>query len=105
MNELLVWVYFVLFIALILLEVPIGTAMVLSSLLYIVQNAQSFVMFAQKTATSFSSYSLLAVPAFVFVGCAMNEIGFSDRIFGFAEKGLGWVISQAAWVTPMCWPA
>ena len=89
MNELLVWVYFVLFIALILLEVPIGTAMVLSSLLYIVQNAQSFVMFAQKTATSFSSYSLLAVPAFVFVGCAMNEIGFSDRIFGFAEKGLG----------------
>lgn len=85
----MVWVYFVLFIVLILLEVPIGTAMVLSSLLYIVQNAQSFVMFAQKTATSFSSYSLLAVPAFVFVGCAMNEIGFSDRIFGFAEKGLG----------------
>lgn len=73
----------------ILLEVPIGTAMVLSSLFYIVQNGQSFVMFAQKTATSFASYSLLAVPAFVFVGCAMNEIGFSDRIFGVAEKAIG----------------
>lgn len=85
----MVWVYFAVFIVLILLEVPIGTAMVLSSLFYILQNGQSFVMFAQKTATSFSSYSLLAVPAFVFVGCAMNEIGFSDRIFGVAEKALG----------------
>lgn len=85
----MVWVYFAVFIVLILLEVPIGAAMVLSSLFYILQNGQSFVMFAQKTATSFSSYSLLAVPAFVFVGCAMNEIGFSDRIFGVAEKALG----------------
>ena len=89
MSDLMVWAYFAAFIVMILLEVPIGTAMVLSSLFYIVQNGQSFVMFAQKTATSFSSYSLLAVPAFVFVGCAMNEIGFSDRIFGVAEKGIG----------------
>ena len=29
-------------------------------------------------------------PAFVFVGCAVrNEIGFSDRIFGLAEKAIG----------------
>ena len=88
-EEIFVWIYFALFIVMILLEVPIGSAMVLSSLLYIVQNGQSFVMFAQKTAASFASYSLLAVPAFVFVGCAMNEIGFSDRIFGVAEKAVG----------------
>lgn len=84
-EEIFVWIYFALFIVMILLEVPIGSAMVL----YIVQNGQSFVMFAQKTAASFASYSLLAVPAFVFVGCAMNEIGFSDRIFGVAEKAVG----------------
>mgnify|MGYP000319020588 CR=1 FL=1 len=85
----MVWIYFLIFVVLILLEMPIGTAMLLSSLLYVIQNGQSFVMFAQKTATSFASYSLLAVPAFVFVGCAMNEIGFSDRIFGLAEKAIG----------------
>lgn len=73
----------------ILLEVPIGTAMVFSSVIYIIQNGQSFVMFAQKTSSSFSSMSLLAVPAFIFVGAAMNEIGFSDRIFGIAEKSIG----------------
>ena len=89
MSDYMVWIYFLIFVVLILLEMPIGTAMLLSSLLYVIQNGQSFVMFAQKTATSFASYSLLAVPAFVFVGCAMNEIGFSDRIFGLAEKAIG----------------
>ena len=37
-EEIFVWIYFALFIVMILLEVPIGSAMVLSSLLYIVQN-------------------------------------------------------------------
>lgn len=48
----MVWIYFLIFVVLILLEMPIGTAMLLSSLLYVIQNGQSFVMFAQKTATS-----------------------------------------------------
>ena len=88
-SSAFVWIFFILFIVMILLEVPIGTAMLVSSMLYIIQNGQSFVMFAQKTASSFSSMSLLAVPAFIFVGSAMNEIGFSDRIFGIAEKSIG----------------
>lgn len=88
-SSAFVWIFFILFIVMILLEVPIGTAMLVSSMLYIIQNGQNFVMFAQKTASSFSSMSLLAVPAFIFVGSAMNEIGFSDRIFGIAEKSIG----------------
>ena len=88
-SSAFVWIFFILFIVMILLEVPIGTAMLVSSMLYIIQNGQSFVMFAQKTASSFSSMSLLADPAFIFVGSAMNEIGFSDRIFGIAEKSIG----------------
>lgn len=89
MSSLSVWLYFILFIVLILLECPIGTAMLVSSMGYAIEHGESFVMFAQKTATSFASYSLLAVPAFIFVGCAMNEIGFSDRIFDVAKKSIG----------------
>lgn len=84
-----VWAVFILFVVLILLEVPIPFAMLGSSLLFAVRHHESFVMFAQKTANSFADYSLLAVPAFMFVGCAMNEIGFSDRIFDVAKKGIG----------------
>lgn len=34
----MVWIYFLIFVVLILLEMPIGTAMLLSSLLYVIQN-------------------------------------------------------------------
>lgn len=81
--------YFVSFIIMILLQVPISYAMASSSLLYAVINHQSFVMFAQKTANSFADFNMLALPAFLFVGIFMNEIGLTDRIFGMAEKWLG----------------
>ena len=45
-------VYFITFVVLILLEVPIAYAMLASAFEFIVFNHQSFVMFAQKTANS-----------------------------------------------------
>ena len=44
-------VYFITFVVLILLEVPIAYAMLASAFEFIVFNHQSFVMFAQKTAS------------------------------------------------------
>ena len=32
---------------------------------------------------------MLALPAFLFVGCFMNEVGLTDRIFTMAEKWIG----------------
>lgn len=64
----MVWIYFLIFVVLILLEMPIGTAMLLSSLLYVIQNGQSFVMFAQKTATSFAELLTFGGSSFRFCG-------------------------------------
>ena len=82
-------VYFITFVVLILLQVPISYAMVASAFEYVVFNHQSFVMFAQKTANSLADFNMLALPAFLFVGCFMNEVGLTDRIFGMAEKWIG----------------
>lgn len=81
--------YFIAFIVMILVQVPISYAMAASSLLYALINHQNFVMFAQKTANSFADFNMLALPAFLFVGIFMNEIGLTDRIFGMAKKWLG----------------
>jgi tripartite ATP-independent transporter DctM subunit len=81
--------YFVAFMFMIMLQVPITFAMAASSLMYAVINNQSFVMFAQRTANAFADFNLLALPAFLFVGIFMNEIGLTDRIFGMAEKWIG----------------
>ncbi len=82
-------VYFVTFVILILLEVPIAYAMMTSAFEFIVFNHQSFVMFAQKTANSLADFNMLALPAFLFVGCFMNEVGLTDRLFGMFEKWIG----------------
>ena len=82
-------VYFITFVALILLEVPIAYAMMASAFEFIVFNGQSFVMFAQKTANSLADFNMLALPAFLFVGCYMNEVGLTDRLFGMFEKWIG----------------
>lgn len=82
-------IYFITFVALILLQVPIAYAMMASAFEFIIFNHQSFVMFAQRTANSLADFNMLALPAFLFVGCFMNEVGLTDRIFSMAEKWIG----------------
>lgn len=81
--------YFGTFIIMILMQVPIAYAMCLSALEFLIVNHQNFIMFAQKTAMSFADFNMLALPSFLFVGCFMNEVGLTDRIFEMAEKWLG----------------
>jgi tripartite ATP-independent transporter DctM subunit len=81
--------YFAVFVVLLLIGIPISFSMTAASLLYAVINHQSFVMFAQKTANALSDFNMLAIPAFLFVGIFMNEIGLTDRIFIMAEKWIG----------------
>jgi tripartite ATP-independent transporter DctM subunit len=82
-------VYFLAFFVLILLQVPISFAMLASSLIYLITNGQSLVMFAQKAATSLADFNMLAIPGYIFVGSFMNEIGLTDRIFEFAKAWIG----------------
>lgn len=83
------FLYFGTFVVLILLQMPISYAMCLSAMEFLIVNHDSFVMFAQKTATSFSDFNMLALPSFLFVGCFMNEVGLTDRLFEMCEKWLG----------------
>ncbi len=92
----IVLVCFGLFIVLLMIEVPIPFGMLFSSILYALVKGQSFMMFAQKIASSFADFSMLAVPAFLFVGIFMNEIGLTEIIFRFCEKWLGHITGGLA---------
>ena len=81
--------YFGTFVVLILLQIPISYAMLVSTAEYLIINHQSFVIFAQKSANSFADFNMLALPAFLFVGCFMNEVGLTDRLFEMLESWLG----------------
>ena len=85
----LILLYFGTFVVLILLQIPISYAMLLASLEYLVINHESFIIFAQKSANSFADFNMLALPSFLFVGCFMNEVGLTDRLFAMLERWLG----------------
>ena len=91
-------VYFITFVVLILLEVPIAYAMLASAFEFIVFNHQSFVMFAQKTANSLADFNMLALPAFLFVGCFMNEVGLTV----ISREDLHMPMYYLPWYLPEC---
>ena len=89
MIDPVVWICLAIFVVLIVIEVPIPFAMMASSLVYILYQGDSFVMFASKLSSSFSDYTMMAVPAFLFVGVFMNEVGLTDRLFTGVEAWIG----------------
>ncbi len=79
------------FLALLAIGTPIFAAMVLASVAYVLNtgNLSLFVMAAQRMFASVNSFTLLAVPFFVFAGLVMNMSGISKRLFEFANALVG----------------
>lgn len=78
------------FLLLIAIRMPIGFAMSVTSLLYIVLTGRLVpTMVMQNMAMSMTSYTVLAVPFFIVCGQIMNGVGITDQIFDFAEKCMG----------------
>ena len=79
------------FIVLLAIGAPIFVAMLLSSVSYVLQtgNLQLFSMAAQRMFASVNSFTLLAIPFFIFAGLVMNMSGVSKRLFEFANSLVG----------------
>jgi len=89
---LIQWILFGLFFLLLLIGCPVGFAMGISALSYVVLlERMPIIMIAQRLSQALFSFPLLAVPLFLLSGNLMNEIGVTDRIFSFARKIVGHV--------------
>lgn len=84
-----IWVYLLIFLALMLLDVPISFSMMLTTAVYCIETGTNFSLFANTMSTAMSSFTMLAIPTFIFVGSYMNILGFSDDIFDFAKALVG----------------
>ncbi|MFV0289236.1 MAG: TRAP transporter large permease [Mycoplasmatales bacterium] len=89
MNVLLIGlVLTIIFFILLLLRVPIATAIVLASfaIIIILLNV-NFALFvsSQKALTSLDSFTLLAVPFFILAGNIMNSGGIAQRLINFSQ--------------------
>lgn len=77
------------FIFLLIIKMPIGFCLFISSFIYMMANGMSPNLAIQRIAAGVDSFPLLAVPGFILAGAVMNNGGITQRIFGFARKIVG----------------
>lgn len=88
------------FVILMILSVPIAFALGISSVLTLmVTEKMSLNFIAQGMFTTVDSYSLMAVPLFVFAGLIMEYGGLSRRLIDFAKSFVGHQTGGLAGVT------
>lgn len=83
-----------------LLGVPVGISIGLSSLVVIVtEGIVPLLIVPQKMLVSMNTWTLLAIPFFMLVGVIMDKSGITDRLVGFASGLVGWMRGGMSYVS------
>lgn len=80
----------IIFFLLLLTGVPIAIAIALSSLIPMIQDGVSIDTFARTLFSGIDSFTLMAIPFFIYAGNLMLEGGTSKRLIRFARNLIGW---------------
>ena len=62
-----IWLYLLLFLALMLLDVPIAFSMMTTTALYCFETGSNFSLFANTMSNAMASFTMLAIPTFICV--------------------------------------
>ena len=84
--------FLLLLFILMILGIPVAQAIGLSSLVGMAQSTGvQLTSFAGRVFGAVNTQNLIAVPMFLFAGNLMNRGGVTKRLFGFANKLVGWL--------------
>lgn len=86
------------FVVFILLRFPIAYAVALSSLFCLLVQGLPFTTICQQMVKGISSFSLMAVPFFITMGCLMGVGGISEKLIALANACVGWMRGGMAMV-------
>ena len=84
-------IFFVSFLVLLLIGVPISIAIGASAVLGCMQLGYPMIVIGQKMVTGIDSYLLIAIPLFILAGNLMNSGRITEKIFNFAKEVVGWI--------------
>ena len=79
------------FLLLIVLRVPIAYAVGLSTVFCLLNMGMNLTTLATQLVKGIWSYSLMAVPFFITMGCLMGTGGISDKLVALANSLVGWM--------------
>lgn len=86
------------FFIMIFMRFPIAYAVALSSLFCLLSQGQQLATICQQMVKGISSFSLMAVPFFITMGCLMGTGGISDKLIALANACVGWMRGGMAMV-------
>ena len=84
-------IFFITFIILLLIGVPISISIGASAVLGCLVLDYPLMVIGQKMVTGVDSYLLIAIPLFILAGNLMNAGKITDKIFSFAKELVGWI--------------
>jgi tripartite ATP-independent transporter DctM subunit len=101
-DFLLKLVFFIAFLLLLFLRMPIAFAMMIAPFIYfIVRGGMSLKVIPEIITSGLNSYTLLAIPLFVLAGTLMNTVGITRRIFNLCLAFVGHLKAGLAQVNVM----
>ena len=77
------------FVALALLRVPVFIALALPSTLFVLASDRPLLFVVNRMVRTVDSFTLLAIPLFIYVGSLMNHGDVTEKIFEFADDIVG----------------
>ena len=86
------------FFIMIFLRFPIAYAVALSSILCLLSQGLPLTTICQQMVKGISSFSLMAVPFFITMGCLMGNGGISEKLIALANACVGWMRGGMAMV-------
>ena len=86
------------FLVMILLRFPIAYAVALASMFCLLVQGYPLTTICQQMVKGISSFSLMAVPFFITMGCLMGSGGISQKLIDLANACVGWMTGGMAMV-------
>ena len=97
-NSAAIAVLLISFLVMILLRFPIAYAVALSSMFCLLFQGLPLTTICQQMVKGISSFSLMAVPFFITMGCLMGTGGISEKLIDLANACVGWMTGGMAMV-------
>lgn len=83
--------FFVVFVVLLLIGVPISIAIGASAIFGCVRLGYPLMVIGQKMVSGIDSFLLISIPLFILAGNLMNAGKITEKIFNFAKRLVGWI--------------
>ena len=85
------WTILGVFFILLIMGVPVAFDVGIASVIYLFSQGEDLIVLTQRVFAGGDSFTLMAIPLFIFAGEIMNACGVTRRIVGFANELVGFL--------------